>query len=103
MKSAHYIKPWQEASVSVFMDKFGVDKGVEMIQQFEKHGNLGVAMMETTLTKFKITFKIAGCKQTWYKFGKTLESTLKLTKKAIHNEWPVNKLSELSIYSPPNY
>jgi len=103
MKSAYYIKPWQESSVSVFMDKFGIDKGVEMLQYFEKHGSLGHAMMETILTKFKITFRIDGRKQTWYRFGKTLESTLRLVKKAIYNEWPVSELSELCIYSHPNF
>ena len=47
MKTAYYIKPWQELPVSVFIDKFGIDKGGEMIQRFEKHGSLGRAMIKT--------------------------------------------------------
>ena len=54
-------------------------------------------------TKFKVNFKIDGRKHTWCRCGKNLESTLKLVKQAIRNEWPLNELSGLCIYSPPNY
>lgn len=41
----HYLKPLQEKAMSVFMDKFGIDAGIEVIASFEKTGSLGKAMI----------------------------------------------------------
>jgi len=42
----YYLKPFQEKSLSVFMDKYGIDAGIEVIAMFEKTGSLGKAMIE---------------------------------------------------------
>lgn len=41
----YYLKPFQENAMSVFMDKFGIDAGIEVITSFEKTGSLGKAMI----------------------------------------------------------
>lgn len=41
----YYLKPFQERALSVFMDKFGADAGIEVIASFEKTGSLGKAMI----------------------------------------------------------
>ena len=41
----YYLKPFQERAMSVFMDKFGIDAGAEVIASFEKTGSLGRAMI----------------------------------------------------------
>lgn len=41
----YYLNSFQEEAISVFMDKFGIDAGVEVISSFEKTGSLGKAMI----------------------------------------------------------
>jgi len=41
----YYLKPFQERAISVFMDKFGIDAGAEVISIFEKTGSLGKSMI----------------------------------------------------------
>lgn len=47
----HYLNESQEKAISVFMDKYGTDAGVEVITMFEKTGSLGKAMITYVLTK----------------------------------------------------
>jgi len=44
----YYLQGWQKSAFDVYMDKYGIDAGVEVIQEFEKHGSLGKAMIDVT-------------------------------------------------------
>ena len=41
----YFLQPFQEKAISVFIDKFGIDAGIEVIALFEKTGSLGRAML----------------------------------------------------------
>lgn len=43
---SYLLASWQESTFDIFMDKFGVDAGIEVIIEFEKHGSLGKAMLD---------------------------------------------------------
>lgn len=47
------LNTFQRKAVSVFMDKYGIDAGVQVIALFEQHGSLGKAMLQvkTELSK----------------------------------------------------
>ena len=44
----YYLIQYQEKIMSVYMDMYGIDAGVEVIKLFESHGSLGKAMIEVT-------------------------------------------------------
>ena len=48
MEPNYYLKDWQKSAFDVYMDKYGIDAGIEVMQEFEKHGSLGKAMIYVT-------------------------------------------------------
>ena len=49
MQTVFYIEKWQLPAVNIFIDKFGVDAGCKLMVEFEKHGSLGRAMIDTAI------------------------------------------------------
>lgn len=43
---SYLLASWQESAFDLFMDKFGIDAGVKVMIEFEKHGLLGKAMLD---------------------------------------------------------
>lgn len=48
MKPTFYLQDFQESAFNVYMDKYGIDAGVEVMKEFERHGSLGQAMIDVT-------------------------------------------------------
>ena len=44
----YWLQKWQESAFNVYMDKYGIDAGIAVMQEFEKHGSLGKAMIDIT-------------------------------------------------------
>ena len=49
----YYLNSFQERAILIFIDKFGIDAGVEVIASFEKIGSLGKAMIAYCHSKEK--------------------------------------------------
>ena len=60
METVYYLKKWQESAFNVYMDKYGIDAGIEVMKQFEKHGSLGQAMLDVTKQIKKERMKTEG-------------------------------------------
>ena len=43
---SYWLNQFQRAAISIYMDKFGVDAGVDVILDFEKGMSLGKAMIK---------------------------------------------------------
>ena len=42
----YFLQPFQEKAVSIFIEKYGIDAGIQVISFFEKTGSLGKAMLD---------------------------------------------------------
>ena len=59
IKPTYYLQGWQESAFNVYMDKYGIDAGIEVMQEFEETGDLGWAMIHVT-KKIKQAISQAG-------------------------------------------
>lgn len=48
MEVTYYLAAWQESAFNVYMDKYGIDAGIDVMKEFERHGSLGQAMLDVT-------------------------------------------------------
>ena len=49
----YFLNEFQEKAVSVFIDRYGIDAGIKVIESFEKTGSLGQAMIRIIMTTGK--------------------------------------------------
>lgn len=55
MEPIRILNNFQEKAISIFMDKFGIDAGVEAIALYERNGSLGAAMIKVAHKNTKST------------------------------------------------